>query len=113
MQPRLVVVMGEDALEFVNGLAFPLSRPLEATLGELQRFTPTIEALVVPDIDLVPRRPAREDTLLERVQARRPLVGRAAALLILLAALVAWFEAAPHLDPLSDVAERRARRRSS
>ncbi len=51
MQPRLVVVMGEDALEFVNELAFPLSRPLAATLGELQSFTPTIEALVVPDID--------------------------------------------------------------
>jgi hypothetical protein len=29
-------------------------------------------------------------------------VGRAAALLILLAALVAWFEVAPHLDPLSE-----------
>jgi hypothetical protein len=29
------------------------------------------------------------------------VVGRAAALLILLAALVAWFEAAPHTDPLS------------
>ena len=51
VQPRLVVVMGDDALEFVNALAFPLARPLEARLGELQRFTPTIEALVVPDID--------------------------------------------------------------
>ena len=52
VQPRLVVVMGDDAREFVNGLDFPLSKPLEATLGELQQFTPTIEALVVPDIDL-------------------------------------------------------------
>ena len=52
VQPRLVVVMGDDAREFVNGLEFPLSEPLEATLGELQQFTPTIEALVVPDIDL-------------------------------------------------------------
>jgi uracil-DNA glycosylase len=52
VQPRLVVVMGGDALEFVNALEFPLSRPLAATLGELQAFTPTIEALVVPDIDL-------------------------------------------------------------
>jgi uracil-DNA glycosylase len=51
VQPRLVVVMGEDALAFVHELAFPLSHPLEGTLGELQRFTPTIEALVVPDID--------------------------------------------------------------
>jgi uracil-DNA glycosylase family 4 len=51
VQPRLVVLMGEDALEFVNGLGFPLSRPVADTLGELQSFTPTIEALVVPDID--------------------------------------------------------------
>ncbi len=29
-------------------------------------------------------------------------MGRAAAVLILLAALFAWFEAAPHLDPLSE-----------
>ncbi len=52
VQPRLVVVMGEDALEFLNSVDFPLSQPLAATLGELQHFTPTIEALVVPDIDL-------------------------------------------------------------
>jgi hypothetical protein len=43
--------MGDEALRFLNALRFPLSRPLEARLGELQRFTPTIEALVVPDID--------------------------------------------------------------
>jgi uracil-DNA glycosylase family 4 len=52
VQPRLLVVMGEDALEFLNGLEFPLSSPVAATLGELQTFTPTIEALVAPDIDL-------------------------------------------------------------
>jgi uracil-DNA glycosylase len=51
VEPKLVVVMGEDALEFLNGIAFPLSQPLTGTLGELQRFTPTIEALAVPDID--------------------------------------------------------------
>ena len=43
--------MGEDALAFLNELTFPLSRPVPATLGELQRFTPTIEALVTPDLD--------------------------------------------------------------
>jgi uracil-DNA glycosylase family 4 len=51
VQPKLVVVMGEDALGFLNDAEFPLARPVEGTLGELQRFTPTIEALVVPDID--------------------------------------------------------------
>jgi uracil-DNA glycosylase len=51
VEPKLVVVMGEDTLEFLNGIAFPLSQPVAGTLGELQRFTPTIEALAVPDID--------------------------------------------------------------
>src|SRR5215218_5311907 len=45
VQPKLIVVMGEHSLEF------PLADPLEAKLGELQRFTPTIQALYVPDID--------------------------------------------------------------
>jgi uracil-DNA glycosylase family 4 len=52
VQPRLLVVMGEDALRFVGELDFQLARPLADTLGEFQRFTPTIDALVVPDIDL-------------------------------------------------------------
>jgi uracil-DNA glycosylase family 4 len=51
VQPRLLVAMGEDAREFLNGIDFPLSRPVEDKVGDLQRFTPTIEALVVPDID--------------------------------------------------------------
>ncbi len=51
VQPKLVIVMGEDALRFLNELEFPLADTLEEKLGELQRFTPTIEALVVPDID--------------------------------------------------------------
>ena len=56
-------------------------RPSRLRLGELQRFTPTIEALAVPDIDSVPRRGPCEDSVLERVQDRGPLVGRAAAVL--------------------------------
>jgi len=51
VEPKLLVVMGEDALEFLNGIAFPLSRALGPPAGEVQRFTPTIEALAVPDID--------------------------------------------------------------
>ncbi len=51
VQPKLLVVMGDDALAFVNGLEFPLAATLDRRVGELQRFTPTIEALVVPDID--------------------------------------------------------------
>jgi uracil-DNA glycosylase family 4 len=51
VQPKLVVVMGGPALEFLNELEFPLADPLEPRLGELQRLTPTIQALPVPDID--------------------------------------------------------------
>lgn len=51
IQPRLLVVIGEQALRFVNELDFPLSDQLEPSLGVLQRFTPTIEALYCTDID--------------------------------------------------------------
>ena len=51
VQPKLVVIMGDEALAFLNGLEFPLADTLEPKVGELQRFTPTIEALVTPDID--------------------------------------------------------------
>ena len=51
VQPKLVVAMGDSALGFLNELEFPLSAPVEPELGKLQRFTPTIEALYVPDID--------------------------------------------------------------
>jgi uracil-DNA glycosylase len=51
VQPRIVVVMGERALAIVNRLELPLASPLEPGLGEIQRLTPTIDALYVPDID--------------------------------------------------------------
>jgi uracil-DNA glycosylase len=52
VQPKLVVAMGPEAVAFLNALEFPLSRPLDESLvGELQHFTPTTQALVVPDID--------------------------------------------------------------
>ena len=51
VQPKLVVVMGEPALTFLNALEFPLADPLLPEPGTLQRFTPTVEALHVPDID--------------------------------------------------------------
>ena len=52
VQPKLIVAMGDRCVAFVDGLAFPLSDTLDATsLGVVQRFTPTIAALVTPDID--------------------------------------------------------------
>ncbi|HET7744414.1 MAG TPA: uracil-DNA glycosylase family protein [Gaiellaceae bacterium] len=51
VQPTLVVVMGERSVSFLNDLRFPLSDRIDAAEGTLQRFTPTIEALVTPDVD--------------------------------------------------------------
>jgi uracil-DNA glycosylase family 4 len=51
VQPKLVVVMGEEALRFLNEVEFPLADPVEPKLAELQQFTPTVQALYVPDID--------------------------------------------------------------
>jgi uracil-DNA glycosylase family 4 len=51
VQPKLIVVLGETAVEFLNGLDFPLADPVEYKPGELQRFTATTQVLVVPDID--------------------------------------------------------------
>jgi uracil-DNA glycosylase len=52
VQPKIVVVMGEPALRTLNGLSVPLSRPIEPREGEIQAFTPTIDALYTPDIDV-------------------------------------------------------------
>jgi uracil-DNA glycosylase family 4 len=51
VQPQLIVVMGDPARAFLNATEFPLGREVADTPGELQEFTPTIQALVVPDID--------------------------------------------------------------
>jgi uracil-DNA glycosylase family 4 len=51
VQPKIVVVMGPDALDALNDLQLPLARLLAEEPGVVQRLTPSIEALYVPDID--------------------------------------------------------------
>jgi uracil-DNA glycosylase family 4 len=51
VQPKIVVVMGEDALAVLNDLDVPLAHSVDAAPGEVQRYTPSIEALYVPNID--------------------------------------------------------------
>lgn len=51
VQPRIIVVMGTEALAALNELDVPLAHPLEPLLGEVQQLTPTIDALYVPNID--------------------------------------------------------------
>jgi len=49
--PKIIVVMGHEALTVVNDLDLPLRRDLVEKPGEVQRFSPSIEALYVPNID--------------------------------------------------------------
>jgi uracil-DNA glycosylase family 4 len=51
VQPKIVVVMGEDALATLNDLDVPLAKPLAYRPGEVQQLTPSIDALVTPNID--------------------------------------------------------------
>jgi uracil-DNA glycosylase len=51
VQPKVMVVMGEAALDLLNGLEIPLARVVEPREGEIQAFTPTCDLLFVPDID--------------------------------------------------------------
>ena len=52
VQPKLVVAMGSETVAFLDDLDFPLSDAVDvARPGEIQPFTPTIDALVTPDID--------------------------------------------------------------
>ncbi len=49
--PKIVVVMGPDALVTLNELDIPLQRELAPRFGEIQTLTPSIDALYVPNID--------------------------------------------------------------
>jgi uracil-DNA glycosylase len=51
VSPKLVVVMGPEALAALGEMEIPLARPLRDRLGEIQQLTPTIDALYVPSID--------------------------------------------------------------
>jgi uracil-DNA glycosylase family 4 len=51
VQPKMVVVMGDESVAFVNALDLPLAAPVEPSYGEVQQLTPTIDVLVVPAIE--------------------------------------------------------------
>jgi uracil-DNA glycosylase family 4 len=51
VQPRIVVVMGPEALATLNELALPLAQEVRAEPGAVQSLTPSIEAMYVPNID--------------------------------------------------------------
>jgi len=49
--PSIVVVMGEEAREELNTLGVPMAAEVGPAFGEVQKLTPSCDALVVPDID--------------------------------------------------------------
>jgi len=51
VQPRIIVIMGEEALDVLNSMELPLADEIEPIEGLIQGLTPTIDALFVPDID--------------------------------------------------------------
>ena len=51
VQPKIIVVMGDEALAALNEMEIPLAHPIAARLGETQQLTPTIDALYVSNID--------------------------------------------------------------
>ena len=51
VQPKIIVVMGDEALHALTDLQVPLARELEPRTGSVQPFTPSIDVLYVPNID--------------------------------------------------------------
>jgi len=51
VQPKIVVVMGDDALATLNDVSLPLGRTVEGAPGVVQALTPSIDALFTPDVD--------------------------------------------------------------
>jgi uracil-DNA glycosylase family 4 len=51
VSPKIVVVMGPEALGVLGELEIPLGREVHPTFGAIQKLTPSIDALYVPNID--------------------------------------------------------------
>jgi len=51
VQPKMVVVMGPEALDVLNELELPLARTVQPNAGDVQPLTPSIDALYTPNID--------------------------------------------------------------
>jgi uracil-DNA glycosylase family 4 len=51
VSPKIVVIMGREALGVVNDLDLALRRDLLETPGVMQKLTPSIDGLYVPNID--------------------------------------------------------------
>ena len=82
VQPRIVVLMGDDALITLNDLDVPLAKTIGPRARIVQPFTPSMEALVVLQHRRLARRGVHEALLLALVPCSRRVARRPAALLI-------------------------------
>ena len=82
VSPKIVVVMGEDALEVINELDIPLRRRLDPELGAVQQLTPSSRGAVRAEHRRLARRRGRQARLLVVVPGAGPVVGGPAAVLI-------------------------------
>ncbi len=97
--PKIIVVMGADALGVLNDLDLPLRRDLRPETGLLQSYTPTVEGDLRAQHRRLARRGVRQARVLVGVQAVGPVVVGPAALLIRLASpAVACALAQPRSD---------------
>ena len=68
VQPKIVVVMGEDALAVLNDLDVPAGAPGRGAARRDAAATPSIDALYVPNIDEALDEEAAKRDLLVRLQ---------------------------------------------
>ena len=81
VQPKIVVVMGDEALATLNELALPLARTVEDRPGEVQALTPVDRRARRAGHRRRARRGGRQARVLDRLpRARRVVVGLPAVL---------------------------------
>ena len=79
--PKIIVVMGHDALGVVNDLDLPSRRDLSAEPGVVQPFTPSDRGAVCAEHRRLARRGDRQAGVLVGVQDARPVVVGSATVL--------------------------------
>ncbi len=82
VQPRIVVTMGEQALETLNDIEVPLARHLEPQPGRIQQLTPDDRGALCVGHRRVPRLGGVQARVLDRIPVPRRMVFRAAAVLV-------------------------------
>lgn len=72
VQPKLLVVMGEDTRDVVDRLAIVDAGPLPRTMGVVDDWSPTCQALLCPDVDESLTSPAAKQEFWDAFRAIGP-----------------------------------------